>query len=74
MLLFNDHLRISSIENNIKHITGDENDLAKFQSILSFMESVNSNLITKFNEFQKTQMVIESSNLGEQLNTYDIVD
>ena len=38
------------------------------------MESVNSNLVTKVNEFQKTQMVIESSNLGEQLNTYDIVD
>ena len=74
MLLFNDHLRISSIENNINHITGDENDLAKFQSILSFMESVNSNLITKVNEFQKTQMVIESSNLGKQLNIYDIVD
>ena len=75
VLLFNDHLRISSIENNINHISGgDENDLAKFQSILSFMESVNSNLVTKVNEFQKTQMVIESSNLGEQLNTYDIVD
>ena len=74
VLLFNDHLRISSIENNINHITGDENDLAKFQSILSFMESVNSNLITKVNEFQKTQMVIESSNLGKQLNIYDLVD
>ena len=61
----------------MNHITGggdDENDLDKFQSILSFMESVNSNLITKVNEFEKTQMVIESSNLGEQLNTYDIVD
>ena len=69
VLLFNDHLRISSLENNINHITGEENDLDKFQSILSLMETVNSNLITKVNEFQKTQMVIESSNLGKQLHT-----
>ena len=37
-------------------------------------KEVTESLDAKFNEFQKTQMVIESSNLGKQLYIYDIVD